>query len=203
MKQLKSHDFEEVYKWLGINLNKLGCVMLDLEPIKLPTYIIQDEVTGEQLNYDKYIGERLYYAKNKERFWIDGYVADKVPHMTLLYGLLDEARNYESHIEKVLTGWKLDGVEIEDFGYFDSPYGDEPYYCIVGHIKVTPELLEGHQRLEFLPHINTFVGYKPHITIAYIQKDEVVRDNLIADLRREFLGKKLKVSEKINLGGNK
>ena len=195
-KQLKSHDFEEVYKWLGINLNKLGCVMLDLDPIKIDHWIAQDGVSAYLSGFPFYI------SANKERFWIDGYIADKVPHMTLLYGLLEEGKNYEPHIEKVLTGWKLDGVEIEDFGYFDSPYGDEPYYCIVGHIKVTPELLEGHQRLEFLPHINTFAGYKPHITIAYIERNEVVRDNFIGDLKREFLGKKLKVSEKVNLGSN-
>jgi len=32
-KQLNSHLFEEVYKDLKINLNTLGCVMLDLEPL--------------------------------------------------------------------------------------------------------------------------------------------------------------------------
>ena len=31
MKQLNSHDFKEVYKKLDINLDTLGCVMLDLE----------------------------------------------------------------------------------------------------------------------------------------------------------------------------
>ena len=196
-KQLKSHDFAEVYKWLGINLNKLGCVMLDLEPLSVEHWIAQDGVSSYLLGFP------LYYAKNKERFWIDGWIANKTPHLTLLYGLLEEGKNYQPHIEKVLEGWKLEEVEIDDFGYFESPYPDEPYYCIVAHIKVTPELLEGHQRLEFLPHINTFAGYKPHFTIAYIEKNETVRDNLIADLRREFNGKKLKVKENINLGGNK
>lgn len=195
MKQLKSHDFEEVYKWLGINLNKLGCVMLDLEPIKIDHWIGQDGVTAY------YYSVPLYTAKNKERFWIDGWVADKAPHITLLYGLLEEAKNYEAHIERVLNGWHLEEVEIEDFGYFDSPYSDEPYYCVVAFIKVTPELIEGHQRLEFLPHVNTFAGYKPHMTIAYIRKEDVARDNLIADLRKEFVGKKLRIVSR-NLGGN-
>ena len=203
MKQLKSHDFPEVYEWLGINLNKLGCVMLDLEPIRMPTHIIQEHETGVQVNFDAFLKEYLYYANNKERFWIDGYVADKVPHITLLYGLLEEAKNYAPHIEKVLAGWKLNEVEIDHFGYFDSPYPDEPYYCVVAHIKVTPELLEGHHRLEFLPHINTFAEYKPHMTIAYIKKDNKMRDNFIEDLKKEFSGKKMKVNETLNLGGNK
>ena len=194
MKQLKSHDFKEVYKWLGLDLNTLGCVMLDLEPLD-SMYSI--ELEGGSV--------ALYYAKNKARFWIDGWVADKVAHMTLLYGLLETAKNYESHIDRVLEGWKLKEVEIEDIGYFDSPYEDEEYYCIVAHIKVTPELMEGHQRLEFLPHVNTFAGYKPHMTIAYIDKKqgEKYRDNLIEYFKRSWIGKTLKVKPQINLGGNK
>ncbi len=194
MKQLKSHDFEEVYKWLGINLDTLGCVMLDLEPLK-NMYSI--EIDGA--------GIALYYAKNKERFWIDGWVCDKLAHITLLYGLLETAKNYQPHIEKVLIGWELPEVEIESVGYFDSPYPDEPYYCLVAHIKVSDLLLEGHRRLEFLPHINTFAGYKPHMTIAYIDKNqgEEYRDRMIKQFNELWAGKKLAVKKEINYGGNK
>lgn len=194
MIQLKSHDYVDVYKGLGINLSTLGCVMLDIEPLNNMYSISLD---GAEV--------ALYYAKDKTRFWIDGWVADKVAHVTLLYGLLETAKNYSWHIEQVLKGWKLEYVEIEDIGYFDSPYLDEEYYCIVAHIKVTPELVEGHQRLEFLPHINTFAGYKPHMTIAYIDKKqgEVYRDNLIKDFKKLWVFKKLKVKEGLNLGGNK
>ena len=193
MKQLNSHQFEEVYKWLGINLDKLGCVMLDLEPLSNMYSIVAD---GGEIS--------LYYAKNRDRFWIDGWVVDKVPHITLLYGLLEEGKNFEPHINKVLEGWELDEVEIESIGYFDSPYPDEPYYCIVAHIKVTDELLQGHQRLEFLPHINTFTSYKPHMTIAYIDKNqgEIYRDTTIQYFNDLWAGKKLKVKKEINLGGN-
>lgn len=194
VKQLKSHDFEEVYRWLGINLNKLGCVMLDIEPLG-NMYSIEQE--------DANIA--LYYAKNKERFWIDGWVVGKVAHLTLLYGLLEEAINYKPHIEKVLEGWELNEVEIDHVGYFDSPYPDEPYYCIVAHIKITPELMEGHQRLEFLPHINTFAGYKGHMTICYLDKSqgEGYRDIMIKQFNDLWAGKKLKVKKGINYGGNK
>jgi len=192
MNQLNSHQFEQVYKWLGINLNKLGCVMLDVEPLSNMWSIEQEGA-----------GILLYKSPNKERWWIDGWVADKNPHITLLYGLLEEGKNFELHIQEVLKGWNLDEVEIEEIGYFNSPYPDEPYYCIVAYIKVTDELLEGHRRLEFLPHINTFTGYKPHMTIAYIRKDEATRDNLINDFNKLWRGKKLKVKSEINLGGNK
>jgi len=194
MKQIKAHDFKEVYEWLGINLDTLGCVMLDLEPLE---GISSPESEGG--------AGALYYAKNKERFWIDGWVCDKTPHITLLYGFLETAKNYQPHIEKVLVGWDLPEVEIENVSFFDSPYTDEAYYCIVAHIKVSPKLLEGHERLQFLPHIDTFAGYKPHMTIAYISKNEGenYRDNFINDLNNKLRGKKIKVKKEINYGGNK
>ncbi len=194
MNQLNSHNFKEVYQWLGIDLNKLGCLMLDTEPIKTEYYqIMQDGVTA-------YFPE--YKAKNKDRFWIDGYVSDKTPHMTLLYGFLTEAKNLQPHIEKVLEGWNLPSVKISDISFFNSPYEDEPYYCIIAKIEVSDALLEGHKRLEFLPHINTFAGYTPHITIAYIIKDEAIRDDFITHLKKEWLGKELKITG-LNYGGNK
>ena len=187
--QLNSHNFEKVYSWLGINLNTLGCIMLDIRPLNL-----------KYLDFvETYY---LHRSDNEERFWINGWmVGHDTPHVTLLYGLLQSGRDYSIHVKEVLSGWKMNHVEIEDIGYFESPYNDEPYYCIVAHIKVTPQLMEGHQRLEFLPHINTFAGYKPHMTIAYIEKDVKVRDIMIQKLKKKLIGKKLKISEDINLGG--
>lgn len=197
--QIKSHSFPEVYKGLGINLSTLGCVMLDLSPLEIPKNMI-DGFTRFPV-----FEQALYYAKDKTRFWIDGWVADKTPHITLLYGLIETAKNYEWHIEQVLKGWKMKTVKIQDIGYFDSPYPDEPYWCIVAHIETTPELIEGHQRLELLPHINTFAGYKPHMTIAYIDKNqgEAYRDRLIDGFKTAWVGKEMDIKDTINLGGNK
>ena len=196
MKEIKAHDYKEVYQWLGLNLNTLGCVMLDLEKIEIPMSMY--------VNMGSLVPNiPLYESSSKERFWIKGWVAGDVPHITLLYGLIETAKNYEVHIQKVLEGWELNEVEIEDVGYFASPYDDEDYWCIVAHIKKTPELLGGHSRLEFLPHINTFMGYKPHMTLCYIKKvDEEQRDLLISDFKKEFVGRKLKVAAGLNLGGN-
>lgn len=194
MKQIKSHSYPKVYEGLGFNLSTLGCVMLDVEPLESMYSIAVDGAESV-----------LYYAKDKSRFWIDGWIADKVAHVTLLYGLLETAKNYKWHIEQVLKDWSLEDVTISDIGFFDSPYEDEPYYCIIAHIETTPKLIEGHQRLELLPHINTFAGYKPHMTIAYIKKDqgEKHRDDMIAKFKEIWVGKKLKVRPELNLGGNK
>lgn len=135
--------------------------MLDLEPI------------------DFYVNpEFLYVSNNKSRFWIKGNVSDK-PHVTLLYGLLQLAEQYKPLAEEVLKDWDLQNVEISNVDYFESPYEDEPYYCMVGKVAQTPKLLEGHQRLSFLPHINTFSEYTPHVTLAYIKKIPGIRDSII------------------------
>jgi hypothetical protein len=199
---MKAHEYPEVYRGLGLNLNTLGCVMLDLEPVPQLTTIIQDHKDGSQVNYDRYMADYWHISPNPERFWIDGYVVDKKPHVTLLYGLLQTAKNYQWHIEQVLNGWNLDEVQIDHFGYFPSPYQDEEYYCIVGHIKITDKLLEGHERLCMLPHIKTFPGYKAHVTVAYIKKDDAIRDEFIRDLDAHFSGKSLRATG-LNFGGTK
>lgn len=193
MKQLSSHKFKDMYEAEGIQLDKLGCVMLDTEPIPMPKM------------YELEIPEVFYKSpdQSKGRFWIDGYVADRTPHITLLYGLLTPANEQPENVARVMEGWSMPTVTIKDFGFFDSPMDDEPYYCIVGHIEVTPLLLEAHQRLSFLPHINTFAGYRPHITIAYVKKDEAIRDRIVNDLNKLFAGKELKTVPELNLGGDK
>lgn len=153
-----------IYKALDINTSRLGCVMLDVDGSGVYHEIEQQD---------------LYFSPNPDRHWIRGFVAEKTPHVTLLYGLLHSAQEWRSHVDAVLKGWELKEVEVSHIGYFESPYPDEDYYCIVAHVAITPELLEGHRRLSLLPHINTFPEYKAHITIAYIRKDEELRDKVI------------------------
>ena len=183
--------FPELYKDLKIDLNKLGCVMLDIEKgIDMPhTYT--------------YEPESFYHAKNPAHFWITGFCGDKTPHVTLLYGLMTPAYQQPEHIATVLKDWKLNTVKIKDIGYFESTLPDEDYYCIIALIEVSDDLKEGKERLEFLPHVNTFTSYTPHMTVAYIKKDEIIRDRLISDLRALYNGKEFPVSSKLNLGSNK
>jgi 2'-5' RNA ligase len=193
MQQLNSHQFKEVYEWLGIKVADLGCVMLDVAPVLFKSNEVREVFED--------IGNYFYKSENNDRFWIDGFVAQKTPHATLLYGLLQPAENYKRHIDRVLEDWKAEPLKIKEIGFFESPYEDDPYYCIVAHLEVTKNLKEGNDRLQFLPHINTFAGYKPHITIAYIEKDDTYRDEIITSLK--FLeGKELEVTG-VNLGGNK
>lgn len=186
---LNSHWFEPVYEEIGINLDKLGCIMLDMEPIDVQMK------HGIPMNADD-----LYYTNNPERKWINGWVVGDVAHITLLYGLMENGHTWKKYVDAVLKDWKLDKAEIDHFSYFHSPYQDEEYYCIVAHMKITDKLMEGHDRLQFLPHINTFPGYKAHMTICYIKKDDVLRDNLLAKLTEMWSGKTLKVKPELNYG---
>ena len=188
---MKAHDYPQIYKELEIDLSKLGCMMLDVKP---HPNMYSIEVDGA--------GCALYYAKDKTRFWIDGWVADKL-HVTLLYGLLKPAKEYAHFIAQVLWGWSLKTVEIQKIGYFDSPYPDEPYWCVVAHVKKTDELVEGNERLKMLPHIQTFPGYKAHMTICYLDKaqGEKYRDQMIKDFNKLWKGKTLEVTG-LNFGGN-
>lgn len=175
-KQLSAHQFKQVFEDLGYDLSKLGCIMLDTEPLKI-------EIPPK----------KQYFAKDKARFWIDGVVCDKTPHVTLLYGLLRNGHELKKHVDAVLEGWKIKDVEIADVSYFDSPYEDEEYYCIVAHLVISSDIIDGNSRLKFLPHIDTFPGFKAHITLAYIKKDEDYRNRIISQLDSELEGKRLKV----------
>lgn len=198
MKEIKAHDFPSVYKDLNIDLSKLGCVMLDVDPIYNNTDVDDEEYSRFYYVEPKY----LYYAKNKDKFWINGWVAEETPHMTLLYGLMKEAEEYKDQIRELLKDWNCKSVQIEDIDSFDSPYEDEEYYCIVAKLKLTDNIIEGHNRMQLLPHIDTYSEYKPHVTICYIQKNDKLRDEIIKDLKETLVGRRLYITN-INLGGNK
>jgi 2'-5' RNA ligase len=184
-KQLSAHQFKDMYAELGYDLGKLGCIMLDLEPL---TFKINESA--------------LYYAKDKKRFWIDGNVAGKTPHVTLLYGLIRSGEELKKHVDTVLDGKLPTEVTIDHVDFFDTPPNiDEEYYAIIAHLKITPELQEAHDRLQFLPHIDTFAGYKAHFTLAYVKKNERTRDSLIKSLNEHYKGKTIKAGN-INYGGN-
>jgi len=189
-KQLNSHQFEEVYKDLKIDLDELGCVMADVVPL---ASMKDPEEFGDKMDY-------LYTSTNPKRKWIKGWVVGKTAHITLLYGLLENAHKWKKQIDAVLKDWDMKTVEIDHIDKFDSQYEDEPYYCIVAHIKVTDKLQEANDRLQFLPHINTFAGYKPHMTIAYIKKDDKTLKECLEWMNKAWKGKRLSVKPEINYG---
>lgn len=177
--QLSIREFPEVVSALGVDLNDLGCVMLDVIPPR-ELAVIKRQVPEAALAFDP------------EKFWVRGWVAESSPHITLMYGLLEKPSLRPELVKQVLEGWSIDEVEIEGAGYFESA---DPYLPLVAHIKVDERLLEGHERLGFLPHINTFTKYKIHMTVAYINKDigEQAMKKIAFDVNRSLVGKKMEV----------
>lgn len=156
MKQISSYQYQDLYKDMGIDMKKLYCVMLEVE-------------LGEEM--PEIPKEDLYKDQTGKFPWVNGYVAKKGKgHVSLLYGLMDMVK--KSHVEKVLKGWDAQ-IEIEEISQFDAPQNQD-YYCIIGKVRVTEPLKEGHELCELLPHINTYTSYTPHITLAYVKKDKEI-----------------------------
>lgn len=178
--QLSAHKFKKVYEDLGIDTGKLGCIMLDVQPIKVGDTIAEED---------------LFYADPEEHKWIQGVVSEEVPHITLMYGLLRSGREMQKHVDTVLE--LVDGgdlpdhipkmIEIEEVSFFYSNEPSQRYVTLVALITVTDELIELNERLKFLPHLNTFIGYKPHITLAYV-KDSCNWQGYIKKLNENYKG---------------
>ena len=173
--QINSYAYGDIYKELKIDVKSLGCIMLDTE-------IIENQIPESF----------LYTSDKPEDIHNNGFVAGVTPHITLLFGLLESGVTWKKYVEEVLKDWMPKSVQVTGIGCFDAPK-EEPYYCVVAFVD-SPKLYEGHQRLQFLPHIDTFPNYVPHLTLAYIKKDDANRDIVIALYNKLLVGKELYVN---------
>jgi len=153
---MNAYDVAANLKKVGVpDITKLGCVMLDVEPMDVTEYVPE---------------HMEYRTTNPDRYWIKG--RDGGDHLTLLYGLLQNANTWRKHVDAVMAGWEMPTVVvIEHVDSFPSTFPDEPYSCIVGKVLVTPAIQEAHDRLSMLPHIDTHWGYKAHVTLAYVKQE--------------------------------
>lgn len=169
---------EDIYNELGVHRDKSGCIMIDTEPLEVSDMLSEDD---------------LYYAKEKDRFWINGMVSDKNCHVTLLFGLMESGSDWKRYVDSLLEKiLPIKEVEIDHVSYFDSPYQDEPYFCLVAKLVVSDQLLKANSELRRLPHIDDYPTYQPHLTLAYIKKDPKIRDELLYAMNNRFAGTKVK-----------
>lgn len=153
---------------MGIDVGSLGCIMLDVEGVDLTDAI---DPAWEYRSDDP----RLAHVSGTQT---EG-------HVTLLYGLLSNGNTIRDAVDEVLEGWSLDQVKTDQLHVFPSPIETEPYVCIVaGQVSPQRELLDAHQRLSLLPHINTHPTYRPHVTLTYVHRDH--EQDALAALRRRF-----------------
>jgi 2'-5' RNA ligase len=177
--QVSSREHPEIYEDLDIDTNDLGCIMLDLEKLSVL------DVVGQGASED------LATTVTMDRTPVPG---EEATHVTLLYGLLENGNVWKDKVDTLLEGWSMESVTIKDIGYFDLPDS----YAIIAHVETSTDLLEGHNRLTLLPHIQTFSDYRPHVTLAYISKEADLGKWLTA-LNGEYEGIELKVTG-INYG---
>lgn len=176
--QISVRDYPDLYDDMDIDTDDLGCIMLDLEPMK-----VMEHMEGHE--------DDLF--ENPK--WDQGSVpAETVPHVTLLYGLLENGNVWKEKVDTLLKDWSVKSVKIDHVGFFDTPDS----YAVVAHLEKTPELVDGHERLTLLPHINTFSEYLPHMTLAYVKKEADV-DVWVKNLGKQYNGKRVKAAG-INYG---
>ena len=176
--QISAGQFPQVYADLGIDPSKLGCLMLNTEPIQVSNIILYDD---------------LYYSDPEKHPYMQGIVSEVVPHCTLLYGFLRSATELKKHIDAVLDGWTPGDLTIAEAGFFPGNDPDENYVTLIAKLEATPNLVEANQRLKLLPHIETFpTGYQPHVTLAYLNGYSDYQ-SYIQTFNHAFQGKTVKV----------
>ncbi len=148
--KMSAHDYPQVYSSLGIDLTTLGVLMLD---------------TASPLREDL-PSEAEYISPDPAKFWVHGALDNW--HVTALYGFLPDVR--QEHVKAILADVKMPTMlNIDEIEVFDSPYEGEPYDCVVATVE-SKKLRELNAALTMLPHVNTFVPYKPHITPGYFAR---------------------------------
>lgn len=142
----------------GIDYSKLGAVMLEVEGLDLKS--IAPGIEAD-----------LYSSPNAERFWIRGDVISEHAHITLRYGLLQPAYEHKDDVDLLLADINLRKVYLDHISQFPSTFQDEDYTCLVAAVAVNRDIELAHNRLGYLPHVNTFPDYRPHVTIAYVTRE--------------------------------
>lgn len=174
-------DFKDVHDALGIDTSDLGCVMLDFQPIE----------------YNPLPDEWLY--SSEEKFWVKGWMGNKL-HVTLLYGILKDTHKWAEYvILRLLADWVPEVAIPFDVIQFPS-YSDENYVCIAAELKVTENLQEANRRLSYLPHIDTFSPYRPHVTLAYVRA-EFAEESM--GILKAFMDGRVFHPTYVNLGSDK
>lgn len=188
LSDISSRDFPGLHEDLGVDSDKLGCIMLDLQ-----TFDVLKHVEGGQAD--------LVQATKPEDH-VMGAVAESEAHVTLLFGLLQNGNTMKAQVDKVLAGWRCDSVVLSEVTSFSVPPEAEAV-PIVANIQAWDlsgdTLQEANKRLSLLPHVNTFGNYNPHVTIAYVKNDPDVVQKWTKALNQVIPGMRLS-STGINYG---
>jgi len=145
---MNAFEFENLYEKYSIDINNMTCVMLKTQDIPVDTLL--DE-------------RKLFFADKEHLPFVQGAVASNNSHITLHQSLLPCVTDED--IDLVLDGCEPAGfVTINSIETFTG----QEYSTIVAKVNVDDWILEAHTRLSFLPHVDLFEDFIPHITLAYV-----------------------------------
>jgi hypothetical protein len=106
----------------------------------------------------------------------DSFGLEKKPHVTLLYGLLEDVKDDE--IFDICMKHEIGEIELKKISIFKSEK-----YDVLKFDAYNDELHTINKELSALPNENSYPEYHPHCTIAYLKKDvsdkytEKLKDN--------------------------
>lgn len=143
----------------GLTVSDLECVMLDV-----PAMDIEGAID------DLWVESDLFFGDIPELKYAQGAVAEKSPHLTLLFGI-HPSDSYEEDVLVKLEGWDIPDLLINEIKYFPSRIDGQNYICLYAEVIPSASLLIGRNILEELPYTSEFDDYKPHITLAYLRTD--------------------------------
>lgn len=145
-----AHEFPGLYDDL-FDFTKAGYVMIDTE---MPF-----------VQYPLALKKYEYTSPDPAKFWMKGLLTSW--HVTARGPLDPKVR--QSHCRQVLQSVNLPkDLMLGPVEVFPSPYPEEPYECMVVLVD-DPALFELNQQLAVLPGVQTFIPYKPHLTLGYFQ----------------------------------
>ena len=100
----------------------------------------------------------------------DDYGYEKEPHVTILYGFHDDKINKKDLYEEIKKLHPIT-VTIDTINCFINKDNDD--YDVVKFVVPKIDQLKEYRK-EFLkfPNTQSFPGYHPHLTIAYVKKGE-------------------------------
>lgn len=139
----------DIYKNLGIDTSKLGCVMMDTEASPILKRAV-DALPESGWYHDPELPGK--FGREKE------------PHVTLIHGLLNNANSMQEEIDHVLEGWNMP-THIK--GRRCQVFKGQMYDVVYLEILNTWELRDAHQRLSRLPHVDLHPVFTPHLTVGY------------------------------------
>ena len=171
LSEISARDFPGLHDNLGVDEDKLGCIMLDLQPFDVVRHV---ENGAADLVQAKPGGYTM------------GAVAEVQPHVSLLFGLLQNGNAIKTEVDTVLSGWRCDRVALDDIDSFPVESGAEAVPIIAR--VYDGRLIEAHERLGLLPHVNTFGTYAPHVTLAYVKNDPETVQKWVRSLREAIGG---------------